>query len=145
MTDVHSKATRSYNMSRIRSKDTKPELLVRKFLFSKGYRYRVNDKRLPGKPDIVLPKYKTVIFVHGCFWHGHEGCRYFVVPKTRTEWWLAKIARNKQLDTRNIKALRLVAWSVLTIFECDLKVKKRDKTLNKLLRQITTQSRTTAT
>ena len=86
MTDVHSQETRSYNMSRIKAKDTKPELLVRKYLFCKGFRYRVNVKDLPGKPDIVLPKYKTVIFIHGCFWHGHEGCKYFVIPKTRTEW-----------------------------------------------------------
>ena len=101
MTDVHEPEVRSYNMSRIRSKDTKPELIVRKFLFSKGYRYRLNVKSLPGKPDIVLPKYKTVIFVHGCFWHGHEGCKYFVVPKTRTKWWLEKINRNKQKEKEN--------------------------------------------
>lgn len=82
MADVHDKVTRSYNMSRIKGKDTKPEMLVRKFLFSKGFRYRLHDKRLPGKPDIVLPKYKTVIFINGCLGHGHEGCRDFVVPKT---------------------------------------------------------------
>ena len=85
MADVHDKATRSYNMSRIRNKDTKPEMLVRKFLFANGFRYRLNDKKLPGKPDIVLPKYKTVIFVNGCFWHGHENCKYFKLPATRTE------------------------------------------------------------
>jgi DNA mismatch endonuclease (patch repair protein) len=90
MADVHNKKTLSYNMSRIRYKDTKPELLVRKYLFAKGFRYRLHDKKLPGKPDILLPKYNTLIFVHGCFWHGHEGCKYFVVPKTRTEWWLKK-------------------------------------------------------
>ncbi len=98
MTDVHDKATRSYNMSRVRGKDTKPEMLVRKFLFSKGFRYRLHDKKLPGKPDIVLPKYKTVIFINGCFWHGHEGCRYFVVPKTRTEWWMGKITGTQKRD-----------------------------------------------
>ncbi|MBC7451038.1 MAG: DNA mismatch endonuclease Vsr [Cytophagales bacterium] len=85
MADVHSKEVRSYNMSQIKGKDTKPEMLVRKFLFSKGFRFRLHVKDLPGKPDIVLPKYRTVIFIHGCFWHGHEGCRYFVMPKTRTE------------------------------------------------------------
>jgi DNA mismatch endonuclease (patch repair protein) len=88
MPDVHTPEQRSHNMSRIRSKDTKPEMLVRKFLFSLGFRYRLHTKKLPGKPDVVLPKYKTVIFIHGCFWHGHEGCRYFVIPKTRTDWWL---------------------------------------------------------
>ena len=97
-------------MSQIKGKDTKPEILVRKFLFSKGFRYRLHDKQLPGKPDIVLPKFKAVIFVHGCFWHGHKGCKYFVVPKTRTAWWLQKINHNKVLDEKNIKALRQVSW-----------------------------------
>ena len=105
MTDVHDKVTRSYNMSRIKSKNTKPELLVRKFLFSKGYRFKLHDKNLQGKPDIVLPKYKTVIFVNGCFWHGHNGCKYFVIPKTNTDWWLNKIKRNKQLDIENFLKL----------------------------------------
>jgi len=121
MADVHSKETRSYNMSRIRSKDTKPELIVRKFLFSKGFRYRLNDKRLPGKPDIVLPKYKTVIFIHGCFWHGHKGCRYYVVPKTKTEWWLAKINANVSNDKKSIETLTQNGWKVLEIWECQLK------------------------
>jgi DNA mismatch endonuclease (patch repair protein) len=135
MADVHDKETRSYNMSRIRSKDTKPEMLVRKFLFAKGFRYRVNDKKLPGKPDIVLPKYKTVIFVHGCFWHGHEGCRYYVVPKTRTEWWLEKIGRNKGNDEKKNSALREKGWKVIEIWECELKLnaeKKMIRVLNKL-------------
>lgn len=92
MTDVHDKQTRSFNMSRIKGKDTKPEMLVRKFLFGKGWRYHLHDKKLSGKPDLVFPKLKTVIFVHGCYWHGHEGCRYFVIPKTRTDWWLDKIS-----------------------------------------------------
>jgi len=104
MADVHDKKTRSYNMSRIRSGNTKPELLVRKFLHAQGFRYKLHDKTLPGKPDIVLPKYKTVVFVHGCFWHGHNGCRYFVVPKTRTEWWLNKINSNKANDVKALKA-----------------------------------------
>jgi DNA mismatch endonuclease (patch repair protein) len=91
MADVHTKEQRSYNMSRIKGKNTKPEMLVRRFLHAHGFRYKLHDKTLPGKPDIVLPKYKTVIFVHGCFWHGHEGCKIYVVPKTKTEWWLAKI------------------------------------------------------
>lgn len=130
--DVHDKKTRSYNMSRIRSSDTKPELIVRRFLFSKGFRYRLHVKGLPGKPDVVLSKYHTVIFVHGCFWHGHQGCRYFVIPKTRTQWWLDKIDRNRELDIKNTKFLHQDSWKVITIFECELKPLRRDKTLNKL-------------
>lgn len=132
MTDVHSAKTRSYNMSRIRSKDTKPEVLVRKFLFSKGYRYRLHDKKLPGKPDIVLPKYKTVIFVHGCFWHGHDGCRYYVVPKTRTDWWLAKITSNISNDRKSTEKLTLAGWKVIEIWECDLKKNRIVTTLQDL-------------
>jgi len=134
--DVHEPEVRSYNMSQIKGKNTKPEMLVRKFLFSKGFRYRLHVKTLPGKPDIVLPKYKTVIFVHGCFWHGHEGCKYYVVPKTRTDWWLNKIKRNKELDLKNLQALRLDSWRVLTIFECDLKPKLIGSTLQRLLIKI---------
>lgn len=136
MTDVHDIKTRSFNMSQIKGKDTKPEILIRKFLFSKGFRYRINDKKLPGKPDIVLTKYKIVIFVHGCFWHGHENCKYFVIPKTRTDWWLKKIARNKQLDCNNLQVLRELGWKVLTVFECELKKNIRDKTLNELISEI---------
>lgn len=100
MADVHDAKTRSYNMSRIKGKDAKPEMLVRKFLHAQGFRYKLHDKKLPGKPDLVLPKYKTVIFIHGCFWHGHENCKYFVVPKTRTEWWLNKIKTYKANDVK---------------------------------------------
>ena len=132
MADVHSKEVRSFNMSRIRSKNTKPELIVRKFLFSKGFRYRLHRKDLPGKSDIVLPKYKTVIFVHGCFWHGHEGCKYFVVPKTRTEWWIEKINRNKALDKNHYDNLKKEGWKIISIFECELKNNKKIKTLNNL-------------
>lgn len=123
-------------MSRIRSKDTKPELLVRSFLFGQGYRFRVHVKTLPGKPDIVLKKYKTAIFIHGCFWHGHGGCRYFVVPKTRTEWWLNKIERNKQLDAENFQKLTVSGWKVLIIFECELKKDNLQITLNKLVTEL---------
>jgi DNA mismatch endonuclease, patch repair protein len=119
--DVHTKAQRSYNMSRIRGKNTKPEILVRKFLHSKGYRFRLHDKKLPGKPDIVLPKYKTVIFVQGCFWHGHKGCKYFVVPKTRTKWWLEKIEGNKMRDKKAFKELKKAGWKVMEIWECKSK------------------------
>jgi DNA mismatch endonuclease (patch repair protein) len=138
MTDVHSRETRSFNMSRIRSKDTKPELIVRKFLFSRGFRYKLHDKSLPGKPDIVLPKYKTVIFVHGCFWHGHEGCRYFVVPKTRTDWWLNKINTNINKDSASVSRLREAGWKVLTIWECDLRKNTADSTLDNLLKEFHT-------
>ncbi len=121
MADVHSKAVRSYNMSHIRSKNTKPEITVRKFLHNKGFRYRLHVKNLPGKPDIVLPKYKTVIFIHGCFWHGHEGCKKFVVPKTKSEWWMEKIQRNRERDVSHEKNLALIGWKVIIIWECNLK------------------------
>jgi DNA mismatch endonuclease Vsr len=136
MADVHSKAVRSYNMSRIRSKDTGPEIQVRKFLFSRGYRFKLHDRELPGKPDIVLPKYRTAIFVHGCFWHGHDGCRFFVVPKTRTEWWLAKINRNKLLDRINVTSLIQMNWRVLSIFECQLRPEAVEKTFANLLKEL---------
>ena len=136
MADVHDKKTRSYNMSKIRSKNTKPEMLVRKYLFSKGFRYRLHDKKLPGKPDIVLPKYKTVVFVHGCFWHGHDGCKYFVIPKTRTEWWLNKINRNKELDRGNLVKLQELKWKVAVVFECELKNDKFQTTMEKLIKEI---------
>jgi len=136
MADVHNKATRSYNMSRIKGKNTKPEMLVRKFLHANGYRYKLHEKKLPGKPDIVLPKYRTVIFVHGCFWHGHTNCRYFVVPKTRTQWWTDKINGNKANDDKAIKALKKDGWKIINIWECDLKPTKVEKTLNSLLEKI---------
>ncbi|MDP4202048.1 MAG: DNA mismatch endonuclease Vsr [Bacteroidota bacterium] len=123
MADVHDKATRSYNMSRIRNKDTKPEILIRKFLFANGFRYRLNDKKLPGKPDIVLPKYKTVIFVNGCFWHGHENCKYFKLPATRTEWWTAKIEGNIKNDIKQHALLRETGYKVMVIWECEIKNK----------------------
>ena len=123
MADVHDKATRSYNMSRIKSKNTKPEILVRKFLFANGFRYRLNDKKLPGKPDIVLPKYKTVIFVNGCFWHGHENCKYFKLPGTRTEWWKEKIEGNIKNDRIKHYQLRDAGYRVIVIWECEIKNK----------------------
>ena len=130
MADVHSAKVRSYNMSRIRSKDTKPEELVRKYLFSKGFRYRKNDVRLPGKPDIVLPKYKTVIFVNGCFWHGHQGCRYFVWPKNNAEFWKKKIGDNIQRDDKICSLLKELGWNVIVIWECELKPSVAEKTLS---------------
>ena len=136
MADVHSVATRSYNMSRIKGKNTKPEMLVRKYLFAHGFRYRLHSKKLPGKPDIVLPKYKTVIFVHGCFWHGHKDCKYFVVPKTRTDWWLNKINGNKANEVKKVEALQQAGWKVLTVWECQLKPGKLEKTLGELMMKI---------
>lgn len=133
MADVHTPEQRSYNMSRVKSKDTKPELIVRKFLHAHGFRYRLHDKKLPGTPDMVLPMYRTVIFVHGCFYHGHEGCRYFVVPKTRTEWWLDKINGNKLRDAKNEAKLIAENWKIINIFECELKPKTKDLTLQNLL------------
>jgi DNA mismatch endonuclease (patch repair protein) len=133
MADVHTKEVRSYNMSRIRSKDTSPELKVRKYLFAHGFRFRLHAKNLPGRPDIVLPKYRTVIFVHGCFWHGHKGCKYFVVPKTRTEWWMKKISRNRELDVQSTKWLKANKWNVITVFECDLKKETAESTLSALV------------
>lgn len=120
MADVHSKETRSFNMSRIRAKNTKPELLVRKFLFANGFRFRVNDRKLPGKPDIVLPKWRTVIFVDGCFWHGHENCRYFRLPDTRTEWWREKIEKTKTNDRAKRQQLVEMGYKVLTVWECKI-------------------------
>lgn len=110
-------------MSRIKAKDTKPELLVRKFLFANGFRYRLHDKNLPGKPDIVLPRYKTVIFVNGCFWHGHENCKYFVIPKTRTEWWKEKIGKNISNDIKNQMLLKEMGYKVIIVWGCEIKDK----------------------
>jgi DNA mismatch endonuclease, patch repair protein len=133
MADVHDKKTRSYNMSKIRGKNTTPEMIVRRFLHSNGFRYKLHDKKLPGKPDIVLPKYKTVIEIHGCFWHGHDGCKYFKIPKTRTKWWTEKIQKTKFKDEENESELLKLGWTVITIFECDLKHTKQEVTLEKLL------------
>ncbi|MBW4888257.1 DNA mismatch endonuclease Vsr [Mucilaginibacter sp. HMF5004] len=136
MADVHSKAVRSYNMSRIKGKDTKPEMLVRRFLHKNGFRYRLHLKDLPGKPDIVLPKYKTVIFIHGCFWHGHEGCKYYVVPKTRTEWWLNKIETNKKRDNEVKSQLIMLGWNLINLWECELKKASVPQILECLLDKI---------
>lgn len=126
--DKHSKETRSYNMSMIKSSGTKPEEAVRKYLFSKGLRYRKNVKTLPGKPDIVLPKYKTIVFVNGCFWHGHKGCKYFVMPKTNVEFWTEKITKNIARDEITYKKLQNMGWNVIVVWECELKKDKRNNT-----------------
>ena len=120
MSDSISPEHRSWNMSRIRGKDTKIEVMVRKYLFAKGYRFRKNDKRYPGKPDVVLPKYHTVIFVNGCFWHHHEGCKNATMPKTRTEFWQEKLGKNVANDKKNIRLLQEAGWNVITLWECEL-------------------------
>lgn len=134
--DVHSKSVRSYNMSRIKGKNTKPEIKVRKFLFSKGYRYRINVKSLPGSPDIVLSKYKIAIFVNGCFWHGHTSCKKYVIPKTNTEWWLNKIMSNKERDLQKETALKELGWNVFVIWECGLLNKVFLETMEALILKI---------
>ena len=133
--DNHTKSQRSYNMSRIRSTNSKPEEVVRKYLFSQGFRYRKNDKRYPGKPDIVLPKYKTVIFVHGCFWHMHD-CGRFVWPSSNVEYWEKKIYRNVDRDKERTEKLQADGWKVLTVWECELNKKNRDQTLIRLVSEI---------
>lgn len=137
MADNHSKEVRSMNMSHIRSTNSKPEETVRKYLFSKGFRYRKNVKDLPGKPDIVLPKYKTVIFVHGCFWHKHD-CPRFVWPSTNKEYWIPKIEKNVERDKENTQRLQNAGWKVLIVWECQLKPKAVDETLQNLESEILT-------
>lgn len=133
MRDIFDRETRSHIMSMIKGKDTKPEIIVRKFLHHHGYRFRLHVDKLPGKPDIVLPKYKTVIFVNGCFWHGHKGCKYFVLPKTRTDWWLNKINKTKERDTITVNKLHQTNWKVYVIWECALRPKKQEETFNALI------------
>lgn len=136
MVDKVSKKARSYNMSRIRSTNTKPEQLVRKFLFSKGFRYRKNVPQLPGNPDIVLPKYDTIIFVNGCFWHMHENCSVASMPKSNQDFWIPKLTGNKKRDMKNISALKGLGWHVIVIWECELKKKVRDARLELLVQEL---------
>ena len=123
-------------MSNIHSSSTKPEVKLRKELWSKGYRYRKNDKRLPGSPDIVLPKHRTVIFIHGCFWHGHKGCRYYTTPKTNTEFWVEKVERNKKRDEDVWRQLEAKGWSVIIVWECELKKERFAKTVERVQKGI---------
>lgn len=136
MTDVHEPKVRSYNMSRIGSGNTKPEIQVRKYLHNQGFRFILHDKRLPGKPDIVLPKYRTVIFVHGCFWHGHKRCKYFVMPKTNQTFWVKKITSNVKRDRIIRRKLKGQEWMVISIWECELRSYSREKALSRLVKKI---------
>ena len=133
---TRSKEARSKNMSHIPSKNTKPEETVRKYLFSKGFRYRKNVSTLPGKPDIVLPKYHAVVFVNGCFWHAHDGCKWFVPPKTRTDFWSAKFEYNKARDHRNYQKLEDMGWRVLIVWECEIRHNDPGIVLEQLTKQI---------
>ncbi len=123
---------RHRNMAAVHSKDTKPEIIVRKYLWGHGFRYRLNHPRLPGKPDIVLTKYRTCVFVNGCFWHGHEGCRFFVMPKSNRDFWERKIARNRERDSEVQQKLSDMGWHSITLWECQLKPAKREKSLESL-------------
>lgn len=137
--DIFSKSKRSEIMSKVSGKDTKPEVLVRRFLFSKGFRYRKNVDGLKGKPDIVLPKYKTIIFVHGCFWHGHENCEAARLPASNMEYWTKKISSNVIRDLQNIQLLKESGWNVIVIWECELKMIRKANRLNNLIREINQQ------
>jgi DNA mismatch endonuclease (patch repair protein) len=137
MVDIYSEKKRSQIMSKISGKETKPEIIVRKYLFSQGFRYLKNDKRYPGTPDIVLPKYDTIIFVHGCFWHGHD-CKAGKLPETRQEFWGNKISNTRERDVRYQTELSDDGWNVLTVWECEIKNKSdRLSRLNKLVQQVT--------
>ncbi|HAO08160.1 MAG TPA: very short patch repair endonuclease [Chryseobacterium sp.] len=135
--DILSKQKRSEVMSKIRGKNTKPELILRSQLFRNGFRFRIHKKSLPGKPDIVLPKYKTVIFVHGCFWHYHQDCREGRIPSTNSKFWKEKLLKNIEKDERHIKALQELKWKVIVVWECEIE-KNTEQTLEKLLAEIST-------
>lgn len=135
--DILSEVERHVRMSRVRHEDTDLETIVRKFLFNEGFRYRKNDKRYAGSPDIILPKYHTAIFVHGCFWHGHPECKAGRLPKTRHEFWAKKISENVERDSRFIKLLEQDGWKVFVVWGCELKnAKKRNQRLKKLIKEI---------
>lgn len=129
MSDCLTPEQRHRNMAAIKSDSTKPEQILRHALWHQGFRYLLNDKRLPGRPDIVLPKYRTVIFVHGCFWHGHSGCHNYTIPKTNTDFWLAKVARNHKRDQEVWRKLEAKGWSVIIVWECQLKKGRIDDTI----------------
>jgi DNA mismatch endonuclease, patch repair protein len=137
MADKVSKEKRSYIMSRVKSKDTRPEMLVRKYLYASGFRYRLHSKTLPGKPDLVLPKYKAAIFVHGCFWHNHQDCsRSNLTPKANNEYWKNKINRNVNRDKHSVQQLQELGWRTFVVWECELKKKSIDHNLSDLANRI---------
>ena len=127
---------RHRNMAAIHSASTKPELKLRRALWRQGFRYKVNDRLLPGRPDIVLPKYRAVIFVHGCFWHGHKDCKYYTVPKTNTEFWMAKVARNQKRDQEVWRKLEAKGWCVIIVWECQLKKANFEETIDQVAGEI---------
>lgn len=133
MADVHSREVRSYNMRQVKSKNSKPEIIVRRFLYSQGFRYRLHRKDLPGKPDIVLKKYNTIIFVNGCFWHGHHSCPKALIPKTRTDWWLKKITSNKVNDGKVISMLQLIGWEVIQLWQCEINEVRLKRLIDQLV------------
>ena len=136
MSDVLSPDQRHRNMAAIHSASTKPELKLRRALWRQGFRYSVNEKRLPGKPDIVLPKYRTVVFIHGCFWHGHKGCKYYTIPKTNTAFWTSKVARNQERDQQVWRQLEAKGWSVIIVWECELKKAVFEETVGRVRDEI---------
>lgn len=135
--DIKLKEARSYNMSRIRSTDTSPEVTLRKYLFSRGLRYRKNVRSLPGTPDLVFPKYRTVVFVHGCFWHRHPGCRYATTPATNTEFWNQKFQDNIERDRKVVSELSDLGWNIITVWECELRNPVRTETCERVCAEIT--------
>ena len=136
MSDNHTPEQRHRNMAAVHSTSTKPELNLRRALWRQGFRYRVNDKRLPGKPDVVLPKYHTVVFVHGCFWHGHKDCKYYTVPETNKEFWVAKVTRNQERDQEVWRKLEAKGWSVIIVWECQLKKANLEETVARVASEI---------
>ena len=139
MADIYNPSTRSKVMSRIRGKNTGPEVMVRRFLFANGFRFRIHARHLPGTPDVVLPAYRSVVMVNGCFWHGHPGCREGRVPSTNADFWAAKIGRNQQRDELQIKALKAMGWNVIVVWACGLRGKNRQATLVDILKQLTSR------
>lgn len=136
MADVLTPLQRHRNMAAIHSTSTKPEIRLRKELWRKGFRYRKNDKRLPGTPDIVLSKYRTVVFVHGCFWHGHKGCKNYTIPKSNTDYWVKKISRNQERDQEVWRQLEAKGWAVVIVWECELEKKRFDDTIYRVMQEI---------